>query len=73
MLLRKSKDPNGLLMFGCVALIVANATQYFLRRNAVAESIADPVSGFLFGVAIATLLVSAVVRRRDSGRGGCTP
>ena len=73
MLIRKSiKDPNMLLMLGCVALVVANVGQYLLNRDhAVRESIADPVSGFLFGVAIATLLLAIVARRRHGiGRRG---
>ncbi|MFL6244807.1 MAG: hypothetical protein ACJ74H_02190 [Thermoanaerobaculia bacterium] len=52
---------------GCLALVIANVTQYLLRRSGtVPESIADPVNGFLFGVAIATLLLS-IVRMRRSG------
>jgi hypothetical protein len=59
--------PNITLALGCIALIVANVAQYFLRRNnAVPESIADPVSGFLFGIAIGTLLLSIVLRTRRS-------
>ena len=69
--LRKLEDPTLLLTMGCVALVVANVASYLLHRKAaVPESIADPVSGFLFGVAIATLLLSIVARgRRRPGRG----
>ena len=59
--------PNITLMLGCIALIVANVTQYFFNRNgSVPESIADPVSGVLFGIAIGTLLLSIVLRTRRS-------
>ena len=61
--------PNITLMLGCIALIVANVTQYLFNRNGnVPESIADPVSGFLFGIAIGTLLLSIALRR---WRGRC--
>lgn len=59
--------PNITLALGCIALAVANITQYLFRRNGtIPESIADPVNGFLFGIAIATLLLS-IVRMRRSG------
>ena len=59
--------PNLTLMLGCIALIVANVTQYLLKRSgSVPESIADPVNGFLFGIAIGTLLLSIVLRTRRS-------
>jgi hypothetical protein len=59
------RSRNITLMAGCVALAVANIAQYFLHRNgAVPESIADPVSGFLFGVAIGTLLLSIYLSTR---------
>jgi hypothetical protein len=62
------RRPNITFVLGCLALIVANVTQFLLRRNGtVPESIADPVNGFLFGIAIATLLLS-ITRMR---RGGC--
>ena len=69
MLLRTSlRDPNRILKAGCFALIVANVAQYFFRRTSLfPESIADPLGGFLFGVAITTLLLSIVVRQRRNG------
>jgi hypothetical protein len=68
----RMKDPNVMMIAGCVALAVANGGQYLLHRNgAFPESIADGVSGFLFGVAIATLLLSIVLRRRTNGGGRC--
>jgi hypothetical protein len=71
MLLRKRlKDPNLMRMVGCVALIVANVAQFVLHRNgALPESISDPVSGFLFGIAIGTLLLSIIMRVRVNGSG----
>ena len=56
-----------LISLGLFALIVANVVRYILEQKlAVAESIADPVSGFWYGVAIATLLIGirAQVRER---------
>lgn len=72
MLLRKRlKDPNVTMIAGCVALAVANVTQYFLQRNHVySESVTDGVSGFLFGVAIGTLMLSVILRSRANRGGG---
>ena len=61
------RNPNIIMILGLVVLIVANVAQYFLHRNgAFPDSIADPVSGFLFGIAIGTLLLSIVLRTRRS-------
>lgn len=66
------QQPNKLLAIGMMSLAVANIAGYFLRRNgAVPESIADPVTGFLMGVAIAlTLLgIRRQVKARREGNG----
>jgi|GraSoiStandDraft_46_1057282.scaffolds.fasta_scaffold638617_2 hypothetical protein len=58
---------NKLITLGLFALVAANVVRYVLERKlAVSESIADPVSGFCYGVAIATMLVGirAQVRER---------
>ena len=64
------KDPNSILSVGLIFLAVANVSQYLLQRNkALPESIADGLSGFLFGVAIATLCVAIYLRGRAMRRG----
>jgi len=69
---KRFKDPNVMMIAGCIALAVANVTQFFLQRNHVySESVTDGVTGFLFGVAIATLLLSIVLRKRSDGGGRC--
>jgi hypothetical protein len=58
---------NRLLVLGMMALVVANVVSYVIRRKlALPESVADPVTGFLFGVAIATTLLG--VRRQVRAR-----
>ena len=63
----RHEPPNKLLTFGMMALVVANVGGYVIRRKlGLPESVADPVSGFLFGVAIATTLLG--VRRQVRAR-----
>ena len=58
---------NKLLTFGMMALVVASVASYVMRRTlALPEAVADPVSGFLFGVAIATTLIG--IRRQARAR-----
>ena len=63
---------NRLTIFGLIALAVANTAQYVLTRHTTySEHVVDPVSGFLFGVAIAATLLgiarqSRQLRGRDS-------
>jgi hypothetical protein len=59
----RKQQLNKLLTIGLLSLAVANVAGYFIRRNgAIPESIADPVSGFMMGVAIALTLVG--IRRQ---------
>lgn len=54
----EGQNPKMLLRVGLMALVVANVGSYLIRRTlALPESVADPVSGFLFGVAIAAMLI----------------
>ena len=63
----QNEQPNKLLTLGMMALVVANVGGYVIRRKlGLPESVADPVSGFLFGVAIALTLIG--VRRQVRGR-----
>jgi hypothetical protein len=62
---------NRLTIFGLFALAFANTMQYVLTRHtAYPEAIVDPVSGFLFGVAIATTLLG-IARQSRQHRGRC--
>jgi hypothetical protein len=73
MFLRKRlKDPNLVLSIGCVALCLANVASYALHRwGAFPESMVDGLTGFFFGVAIGTMLLSIYRRTHamsdDSG------
>ena len=62
---RRSAKAHTLFSLGLIALIVANIVRYLLARKLdVPESVADPVTGFFFGVAIALLLWSVILRSR---------
>jgi hypothetical protein len=68
----QGQPPNKLLTFGMMALVVANVGSYVIHRKlAVPESLADPVSGFLFGIAIAATLIG--VRRQARARRSVDP
>lgn len=63
-------DPNRLLTVGLMALVIANVGSWVIQRKLVLpESIADPVVGFLYGIAIAMMLFGIRLRSR-SLRGG---
>lgn len=63
------RRPNKLLAAGLMALAVANTLGYLLRRTpALSESVTDPVSGFLYGVAIALVLIG--IRRQVRANDG---
>ncbi len=58
----RDEHPNKLLTLGMMALVVANVGGYVMRRTlGLPESVFDPVSGFLLGLAIAMTLLG--VRR----------
>jgi hypothetical protein len=61
-------DGNVFVKFGLFFLATANIGSYLLRRgNAYPESISDPVSGFLFGLAFGCLGLGLwKLRRRKS-------
>ena len=61
--MRLSRQPNRFITVGLIALAAASVSRYLLERKLdVAESISDPVVGFLYGVAIAAMLVG--IRRQ---------
>jgi hypothetical protein len=65
------KNPRSLIAIGLVFLAVANVSRYLLQHHsAVRESLADGLSGFLFGVAIGTLLLGIYLQGRAMRRGG---
>ena len=65
------KRPTSLISIGLVFIAIANISQYLLQRHSVvSESIADGVSGFLFGVAIGTTLLGIYLQGRAMRRGG---
>ncbi len=54
------------LCLGCLFLAVANITKFLLERHSsMPEGPRDGLSGFLFGVAIATLLLGIWRMSRD--------
>lgn len=64
---RVSQNPRVLMQIGFLALILANLSTRFLHATAsFPEDAKDGLSGFLFGVAIAAMLLG--IRRR-----GCKP
>lgn len=68
-----NRHPNRVLSLGIMALAVANVLSYLLQRKShLPESIVDPVTGFIYGVAIATALLGVYVRGRAL-RAGKTP
>jgi hypothetical protein len=57
---------NRLTIFGLFALVLANTVQYVLTRHTTySEHVVDPISGFLFGVAIATTLLGVIRQSRQ--------
>jgi hypothetical protein len=68
MLLRRSfQNPRALIQIGFLALVLANLSLRFLHATpSFPEDAKDVLTGFLFGVAIAAMLVG--VHRR-----GCRP
>ena len=75
---KPAKNFNPLMTLGLVLLVVANVTSYLLKRGGnLSESVVDGTSGFLFGVAIAVLLLSISIsvrqiRQKTSGN-WCRP
>lgn len=66
----RTTNPNLLIKGGLVALLLASVATYLIRRtHGVSESVADPVSGFLYGVAIMTMLVGIRAQARAKGNG----
>lgn len=74
MALRKRFRPQAILTLGLVALALANVGSYLVQRKLdVPENLADGISGFLMGVAIATLLLGIWMKSRELGTKGRLP
>ena len=67
MLLRYGhQHPHRVLQVGIIALAIANILSYVLqRKSGLPESIVDPLTGFVYGVAIATALLGVYLRGRS--------
>lgn len=60
------RHPNRVLQLGLIALGLANVLNYVLqRKSGLPESIVDPATGFVYGVAIATSLLGVYLRGRS--------
>ena len=65
MLLRKNVNPRAIIMVGMAALALANISKYLTHRNGrPSTGVTDAVEGFLFGIAIATLLLGVWLNAR---------
>jgi hypothetical protein len=61
---------SGTLCLGFLFLAVANIMKFVLERHtSMAEGPRDGLSGFLFGIAIAALLIGVWRMRRDGDAG----
>ena len=62
---------NRLMYFGLAALAVANGTSYIAPRlMAMSDAVADPLFGFMHGIALGTLLLGLWQQKR-SGNAKC--
>lgn len=63
---KRLKNPSVAMRVGMSSLILASASRFFLHpRGWLSADMVDAVTGFLYGIAIATLLLSVVLHRRD--------
>jgi hypothetical protein len=62
------KDPNTLIRIGLVFLIIAGLSRWFLRPADFSEGVIDAAKGFLYGVAIACLLLGLWKNRGRTGK-----
>ena len=65
----RRKDPATTMRVGLSFLILASLSRWLLHPSArLSESLVDAATGFLYGVAIACMLLSLVLgRRKRSG------
>lgn len=61
---------SSVLRIGMAALLLASLSKWFLpRSHALSPDLADGVTGFLYGVSIATLVLWMVMKNRRSAGG----
>jgi hypothetical protein len=65
----KRLDPKKTMTIGMMCMAVAGSSRLFLQRF-VHGDLADGVMGFLYGVAIAAMLLGLIMQRRRPS-GGC--
>jgi hypothetical protein len=66
----RSTRPRRLLTIGLIALAVANVATYIIQRKlALPEHIADPLSGFLMGTAIALMFLGIMAQAKAMKNG----
>jgi hypothetical protein len=72
MILRKRLKTQTVLAIGMMAMAIAGVANLFLRRHlALSENAADAIIGFLYGIAISTMLFGIWRRgRQRSARNG---
>jgi hypothetical protein len=64
---QRLKNPKTMMRIGMAFLILASVSRWFLHPGAgISENWTDGITGFLYGVSIASLLVSV---RRKAGQG----
>jgi hypothetical protein len=69
MISRHLKTPSAMMRLGLVFMILAQISNYLLRRSGLlSENLVDLISGFFFGLTIATLMLSVVMRRNNTPR-----
>ena len=70
MLLRsQEKHPRMLLTLGLSFLVLGGVARLFLRPGArLSANLVDGMTGFLYGVAIAILILNLLTNRRQRGR-----
>jgi hypothetical protein len=63
------RNPHVVRTAGLVFLIIANVSNYFLARiTGFSKDLVDAGNGFLFGVAIALILLSMVATKRSASQ-----
>lgn len=68
MILRSRSSGSTVMRVGLVFLLLASASRWFLHANSwLSSDGADGVTGLLYGVTIATLLLGLSMKRRESG------
>jgi hypothetical protein len=71
MILRKRLKNQTVLAIGMMAMAIAGTANLFLRRHLpLSENAADAIIGFLYGIAISTMLLGIWRRGRERSAAG---